>query len=158
MGIPEGSRGERLSSEQPASLPLPLCFPGTAVRDQGYLPSQGHQRRLHSTLPRDPSAWLVSCHYGPRALTALPCQLGREVVAQEGHTCTQKWIQTPTPCTDPESPGPGQALQRDGAGWNAVFLCQALLKGCPALLELSRLGVASLSCHQNSPFPRPYLR
>ena len=49
-------------------------------------------------------------------------------------------------------------LQREGAGWNAVFPCQALLKGCPALLELSRLGVASLSCHQNSPFPRPYLR
>lgn len=157
MGIPEGSRGELLSAEQPASLPLPLCFPGTAVRDQGYPPSRGHQRRLHSTLPRDPSVPLVSCRSGPGALTALPRQLGREVVAPEGRHLHQKWIQTRH--TDAESPGPGQALQRDralvGMLSSPVGLC--LKFALPSLSSAAGCGFSQLSSELSFPKALPQI-
>lgn len=96
MGIPEGSLGELLSAEQPASLPLPLCFPGTVVRGQGYSCPAGATAG-GCTLP-SPEA-LALC-FSPAvlalgALTALLRRLisfphGQEVVAQEGQHLQQE--------------------------------------------------------------------
>lgn len=94
MGIPDGSLGELLSAEQPAPLPLPLCFPGTVVRGYGLpLPSRATTRGF--TPPYAEALALssspVASAVATLALGALPgwlCRLGlscgQEVMAQEG--------------------------------------------------------------------------
>ena len=126
MGIPQGSCEELLSAEQPASLPLPLCFPGTVVRDQGYPPSRGHQRSLHSTLAGTLAHGLSAGTLAPEL--SLPCcaswvgggGTGRTTPAPRSGSRPLPPARIPSP-RDP--PGPAE---RQGVGWNAVFPCRAL--------------------------------